>query len=282
MSRRWLASLAALLLVACAAAERSGFLPRTIGAESTHRGFFIRDAARAAVIIWNNGWLESGAHHLCDPLSDDALAGPPAAVKTLSRSSAEEPRVLLYVVCTDYALDWSSLAAWREEETRVAERLEALVAQFVAAGVRPERIVLAGQSLGGWMGLVVAARRRVEVGGVLAFAPGFAPAHATRPAAWWGFMAKRGSAIASRLDVPALVYAYPDDPWDLPQHLAFLARFPGVEFVSLDLRGRCALTMGVHLTAYAPCFEAAERVRLAAFLARVFAQRASTSGPSSQ
>jgi pimeloyl-ACP methyl ester carboxylesterase len=279
--RRALAALAVGALAACASVPPSGdFLAGTVGADRQGDRLVIVEPAEAIVVIWHNGWLRSDSYHLCDPRDDAARAGPPPVVKALA--GRRDRRVVLYVHCTHYALDWSSVPDWWREADTVAAQFEKLVGDFTMAGVPSERIVLAGQSLGGWMALVVAARVRIRLGGVIAFAPGFAPEHVRRNQVWWAEMATASRDLAATLNVPSLVYAYEDDPWDLPEHLKFLAGIAGVEFVVIRRGDLACPVSDVHLSAYAPCFADRERRRIETFVDRAAAQRLSTSGPKSQ
>lgn len=221
---------------------------------------------RLLLVIYNHGSRAEFRRDRCRPEPARPDATTPAAVAGLAGEAVGGLKVAVFAFCT--AAGYGDFEADSGEgEPKVVKRaaeIAALAARFAAAGVPPRRIVLAGQSAGGWAALLAAAGSRLPLGGVLAFAPAFAGEAEDRAPAWQRLRDAQAAGLAAAALPPALVYGFPGDPYEPPADLGFLAAVPGVEVVAPA--AGCTAPRP-HLTAFAGCFAAAERTRLLGFLA---------------
>ena len=114
---------------------------------------------------------------------------------------------------------------------------------FIARGIQPRHLFLAGHSNGGWTSLMMMRNVNKRFNGVIAYAPAFAGKRSeVRFAPWWRNTV-RPNQIKDMLKAPsmdALVFAYENDAYNRPQDLEFLrANYPlvgasGVDLVAYD------------------------------------------------
>lgn len=151
-------------------------------------------------------------------------------------------------------------------EQRAAD-LEVAVARFTAQGFAPERIFLLGHSAGGWAALWALRDGDPPVAGVIAFAPAFAGPRRDRSAGWQWLRDTHVRDLQRSERLPALVFAYRDDPFEDPRTLAFLEDIRGIELVVLD-PGRCPGT-SAHRAVFSRCvMDADARARMRRFIER--------------
>ncbi|SMF83771.1 hypothetical protein SAMN06265365_15111 [Tistlia consotensis] len=225
------------------------------------------------LVIYNHGSRAEFRQDRCDPTG----GGTPPAVAGLAGRPAGRLTVAVFAFCTRTRLGRFDERTGEGEPKVVlrAAEIAGLAARFAAAGVPPRRIVLAGQSAGGWASLLAAARSGEPLGGVIAFAPAFAGKAAGRPARWRQLRDAQAAELAARPRLPALVYAFPGDRFEPPADLAFLAGVPDLTLVTWQPpAGVACARHEAHLGAFTDCFRAAEEGRLLGFLA----ERARTAG----
>lgn len=221
------------------------------------------------LVIYSHGSRPEFRRDRCRPRGDTT----PEVVRDLAGLPAGDLTVAVFALCTQ-ALTGSFEARSGIGEPKVVERareIAELARRFTEAGVPPRRIVLAGQSAGGWASLLAAARGDLPLGGVIAFAPAFAGRSEGRPEAWQVLREAQAAELVETLaadprqGTPLLVYAFAGDPYEAPAELAFLGALPEATMRSGPPAAECA-PHEPHLRAFADCFRA-ERQRLLAFLA---------------
>lgn len=144
--------------------------------------------------------------------------------------------VSVYAVCTPSRTGEFDHAE-RSGEPKIVKRardLEASVERFVEAGFAPGRILLLGHSAGGWASLLAARDGDPPMAGVIAFAPAFAGPLRTRSAGWQWLRDAQADRLADSERLPALVFTYRGDRFELPRALDFLREIPDLHMVVLD------------------------------------------------
>ncbi|RMF38861.1 MAG: alpha/beta hydrolase [Alphaproteobacteria bacterium] len=195
--------------------DHPGSLPKRNKPYETIPDFALPDPARATVVIYSHGTSNSQEEENCSAPGNDV----PPSLRALTRDG-----VYIWYLCSRVALRTppqqpERYVLWRMEE--VADAIE----MFLAAGVRPERLFLAGHSAGGWTSLMMARDWMGRLGGIIAYAPAFAGTRADareRPE-WRG--EARPRMVRRMLEarrMRALVFAYEADEFNRPQELRFL------------------------------------------------------------
>lgn len=114
---------------------------------------------------------------------------------------------------------------------------------FLARGVHPKHLFLAGHSNGAWTSLMMMRDVNKRFNGVIAYAPAFAGKRSESTIAPWWRRTVRPNQIKEMLKAPsmdALVFAYENDAYNRPQELRFLQdSYPlrntnGVDLISYD------------------------------------------------
>ncbi len=213
------------------------------------------------VLVYNHGSRAEFRRDRCRPRDGTT----PPAIAGLAGREVAGLRIAVFAFCTASRLGRFDETTGRGEPKlllRTAE-IAALVRQLRAAGVPARRLVLAGQSAGGWAALLAAARAKAAPGGVIAFAPGFAGRAAGRPDSWRRLRQELAAELADAGAVPALIYAFEGDAFEPPEDLAFLGARAGTD---LQVRSVGACGGAPHLGAFTDCFRAAEQARLLRFL----------------
>lgn len=256
----------ALLLGACTATiqgnatletDATAAIPRIVGDNWTAEDLRIENPEAATVIIYSHGTRRSWYYDDCE------LPGyrPPPILTKLDGGD-----VYLVRHCS-LAVEEATQSDAGNQVYRKAAEITRLAEGYAANGVNPSRIFLTGNSNGGWSSLIAFTRSPDSFGGVVAFAPAFAGRRSERwVLPWWGNEVRprqvRELSEAARLR--ALVYAYPGDPFNRPQDLAFLpeAHPDTIELVSYS----CGLA-NPHGTYRRDCREAETRAAILAFIA---------------
>ncbi len=193
--------------------------------------------AEDVVLIWTDGSAGQGVPQFC-PENPGAL---PELIQTLHRKQIPAGRITVYVHCPTVLgdFDWESRSGKGKAE-RVAEAIHREIDRFVSKGISPRRIVVAGQSSGGWASLIVARDWGKRLGGTIAFAPAdhglYKPlVMDTEGLTGWTLLKSLNfNDLLSSDQMPALIYAFPGDPFSSPNELSLLSHIPGarVDFVS--------------------------------------------------
>lgn len=208
------------------------------------------------VVIFNHGTNDSRVRHTCNERRDIPL---------VLRRFAGAEKLQIHYLCS------KATNRSRERSYTYDRALEIahVIYQYRAKGIPARNIFLMGQSAGAWSALIAARRYGDRFNALIGFAPAF---HGTR--AYWkkrGYRIKHGRVprmqaiqaheiAAGRVN--ALIYAFPKDNYNAPEHLAFLKKIPGVEFI---VTGACRAG---HSTGYTPCFADAEFKRIRNFIAQ--------------
>lgn len=157
-----------------------------------------------------------------------------------------------------------NMAAGQSMSEARAPELEQVIRGYLAQGIAERNIFVAGHSMGGWAAILVAARRQVEIGGVIAFAPANGVWTRDRRGPYqWAAYARQRTATESLPRLEALIYMFERDPFNGPEDLAFLQAVPGVDYVAAPA---CA-PGSPHNTASRGCFRDAEQERIRRFIA---------------
>lgn len=152
-----------------------------------------------------------------------------------------------------------------------ARDIEGLVRSYVADGVPPGLIFLAGHSMGGWAALEVARAESVQIGGIIAFAPAHAWQKSLRTPNHHRLQQTSVEAVSQARHIDGLVFVFRNDPFNNPDDLAPLARVPGIDFVGLDNRVIEGADCGrafAHALHREECFRHTQRARIANFIER--------------
>ena len=187
----------------------------------------ISAAKRATVIVYQHGTRRPYSRENCEKRVNEI----PASITALEA----EPGTYIWFLCSTATDDGArgSYIFKRVEET------DAILDELLAAGVAPKNIFLVGHSAGGWASLMAAQASGDKFNAAIVFAPACCGSREeiksfplwrkkTRPA--------QVRQMLSAEELRALVFAYPDDPFNREEELQFLtAQFPAsVELIAYD------------------------------------------------
>lgn len=259
-------TLACLLLAALLSgcmSPRSYFFPPDGAVVGDKGAFSVTNPANSIVILYTPGSATNDTLGSCGP------GMVPTVLRSLEGSTIGGKRVLIHMYCslaTGMLVGGMSMAEAR------APDLERVVASYGPQGVPPRQIFVAGHSMGGWAAVLVSARRKVEIGGIIAFAPanGVWEKHLRR-GEHWAAVERQRTAVVGLDRMTGLVYAFHGDTFNAPEDLEFLGQLPGLNFVALQGSaigdGSCGRTFA-HALASTACFDKAESERIRTFIAR--------------
>jgi len=178
-------------------------------------------------------------------------------------------KVLVYSLCSTSVESPSPTSAGKQVYLRKKE-INFAIDAFLARGIKPKHIFLAGHSNGAWTSLMMMRDVNKRFNGAIAYAPAFAGKRSDIVfAPWWRNIARprqiKDMLGASRMD--ALVFAYERDAYNRPQDLMFLSEnYPyqgnhGVSFVSYDCKNKSA-----HQTFRNDCYLARTKQQIGEFI----------------
>lgn len=153
-----------------------------------------------------------------------------------------DKQTMVYRLCSTATEAPAISSAGRQVYLRKIEINHAIDA-FIARGVKPRHLFLAGHSNGGWTSLMMMRDVNKRFNGVIAYAPAFAGKRSEVSFAPWWRNTVRPKQIKDMLKAPnmdALVFAYERDNYNRPEDLEFLpANYPlvgssGVDLVAYD------------------------------------------------
>ena len=159
-----------------------------------------------------------------------------------SLAALRDNKTMVYRLCSTATESPAISSAGKQVFLRKIEINYAIDA-FLARGVKPKHIFLAGHSNGAWTSLMMMRDVNQRFNGVIAYAPAFAGKRKEAKVAPWWRRTVRPKQIEYMLGAPtmdALVFAYGNDDYNRPQDLRFLEKrypynkFTGVDFVSYD------------------------------------------------
>ncbi len=167
------------------------------------------------VIIYNHG---ISAPQQREPCYMPYNRPPPSLQQLVS------DHLLVYSLCSTAIESPLPSSAGKQVYLRKQEISHAIDA-FLARGILPRHLFLAGHSNGGWTSLMMARDTDKRFNGIIAFAPAFAGKRSEAKMFPWWRKEVRPRQIADMLSAPrmdALVFAYDNDPYNRPQDLLFL------------------------------------------------------------
>ncbi len=240
--------------------------------------------AATAVLIYLPGSAAEGTPDVCAPLAP--VGGTtPYVVQELAGRSLAGKRLAVFGFCT--ATKVGSFRRDRYAGTpKVMGRhddLRRLARAFLARGLPPDNLFLAGHSAGAWAALLLERNDPDALNAVLAFAPAFAGARDTRSPSWRQLRQEMVEYLrrAPRLD--SLVFAFAGDPFNRPRDLAFLAGIAGSSLVGLpsdSIDGVACSAATPHRVPFLDCFARTQLDDLEFFLAhRLAGARPGAGGP---
>ena len=203
-------------------AAKSGFMssepglsPVSFRSPGTSTRLSVSAPSRKTIIIYSPG--TKSPQHVEDCRHADYA--PPPAVMALKR----DPDTHVYYLCprsTDEGVPGAYIFGRARE-------IEKAVDAFIRRGIDPRNIFLAGHSAGAWSSMMLMGKVGRKFNAVIAFGPACCyPRSVTgrSPYAYWRQVV-RPFQMAMMTAAPrfeALVFAYPDDPFNRPDDLAFL------------------------------------------------------------
>lgn len=131
---------------------------------------------------------------------------------------------LVYPLCSTSIESPAISSAGKQVYLRKIEINYAIDA-FLARGIKPQNLFLAGHSNGGWTSLMMMKDVNQRFNGVIAYAPAFAGKRSEVSFAPWWRNTVRPKQIKDMLRAPnmdALVFAYEGDAYNRPEDLQFL------------------------------------------------------------
>jgi len=210
-------------------------------------------AAQQRVIIYNHGTHLSFEREACFLPINQA----PESLVQLSLDSPQK-RLLVYRLCSTAIEDTHEPADAGKQVYLRKQEINTVIDAFLAKGILPKHLFLAGHSNGGWTSLMMMRDVNKRFNGVIAFAPAFAGRRDEENAFPWWRRQARPAQIKDMLGAPemdALVFAYDNDAYNRPQDLTFLTdKYPrkdkhGVELVSYG----CSSFYPAHVTFWKDC-----------------------------
>ena len=145
---------------------------------------------------------------------------PPKSILAL-----RDNKTLVYKLCSTATESPAISSAGKQVFLRKLE-INFAIDAFLARGILPKNIFLAGHSNGGWTSLMMMQDVNKRFNGVIAFAPAFAGRRKEASYAPWWRKTVRPNQIKEMLkasEMDALVFAYENDAFNRPQELEFLA-----------------------------------------------------------
>lgn len=247
----------AIFLSACSSL---GTNTKTSITEAIYKIPFPSPSAEQRVIIYNHGITRPQQIEPCFL----SYNNPPESLAALS-----DKRTLVYKICSTATEAPAILSAGKQVYLRKIE-INFAIDAFLARGVLPKHLFLAGHSNGAWTSLMMMRDVNKRFNGAIAFAPAFSGKRSEVKFAPWWRKTVRPRQIKEMLmspDMDALVFGYENDPYNRPQELQFLAHnYPlvgsgGVELVSYD----CGLR-NAHQTFRKDCRKAETTQRILRFI----------------
>lgn len=211
-------------------ASHSQYVPASFADEHTPTA--IPYPENTILLIYNHGSQAEHKKDYCYPNSWTT----PTLIKNLSGEKISRFEIVVYAYCSPWRFGGYN-GMLRMGEPKVIKRaksIEKLVEQFINNGVANERIFLVGHSAGAWASLLVARRGNVSFNSVIGFAPAFSGKRENRSEGWWHLRDQQVDYLQEASSLPALIYAFEDDPYNDVKALNFLRDINGVVFISTD------------------------------------------------
>jgi len=173
-----------------------------------------------------------------------------------SLTALRDNKTLVYQLCSTSTESPAISSAGRQVYLRKIEINYAIDA-FLARGIQPKHLFLAGHSNGAWTSLMMMRDVNKRFNGVIAFAPAFAGRRNEVNIAPWWRNTVRPNQIKDMLGAPmmdALVFSYENDAYNRPQELQFLSsNYPLVGSNGIDLVSYGCGLRNAHVTYRKDC-----------------------------
>lgn len=196
------------------------------------------------VLIFNMGASASGVRSKCDDFT------VPASIKAMIKLD-----VKIYIPCSQVTEPFiTAVLPWmyKKHSFMRADELESEIDKLLSAGVSKDNIFLSGQSQGGWVSILAAARYPEKFNSIIAFAPG--PGLGEMK---YSFFSRREmnrqfhyDEVSKAEKIKGLIFYYENDSYGKPEELSFLPEKYGPD-LRLITYG-CDIPEG-HFTAYYDC-----------------------------
>ena len=261
-----------LLIVSCLHAKAN--VPGEFVPKKNHwhnsRGFSIPNPSDKAVVVFLHGSVIEKLDDTCDPNGEVPGFSVPEVIRQLAGAKVAGLEVVIFAPCTGQATHLGEPLKIDQRVTAIEQTLE----ELGRAGVDPSRIVLVGQSAGGWAALLHEKRNPGSVNSVIAFAPAFAGKKRGRPDIWQRRHEEQAAEIASAERMPALVFAFENDAYNTPDDLSFLSRIKGTTLLRMPDKHIAGVACEIpffassHGQAYRKCFRDTQAEVLLGFLGK--------------
>lgn len=196
-------------------------------------------AQQQIIVIYNHGVTRPQEREPCYMWYNK----PPPSLNAQTSTN-----LLVYSLCSTAVESPSPTSAGRQVYLRKQE-INFAIDAFLARGIHPKNLFLAGHSNGAWTSLMMMRDVNKRFNGVIAYAPAFAGKRSDASfAPWWRNVA-RPSQIKYMLgakQMDALVFAYEKDAYNRPKDLRFLNEYyplqgdNGVELIAYSCSNRNA------------------------------------------
>jgi len=218
-----------LALGACATGK-SYFFPRDAVVQKEDGKFLIENPQDSIVVLWTPGSNHNSKVQPCH-----YAASAPDLIYDLQDVKIDGKQVIVHGYCS---LALGNLRAGRSMSEARAPELEDIIREYIAQGVKPKNIFVSGHSMGGWASILVAARKEVQIGGFIAFAPanGIWTADKRTPS-HWAAVRRQKSAVEGIERLDGLLFLFEGDPYNSPEDLAFMKNIPGIDFRAIAACG---------------------------------------------
>ncbi len=209
-----------------AANGKSQFSPFEMATVNADGTFIILRPIDTIIVLYTDGSESNSKLGPCRP-----MAGAGSLTYHLAGTKIAGKSVLVH--------GYSSRAKGGLPKQSMAEArapdLERIIEEYHRQGVPPAQVFVSGFSMGGWTALLVGVRKKVEIGGFIAFSPANGvwtkdrrgPQHD-------GVVARQRTAVANLNRLDGMVFSIYGDPYNSPSDLEHLAKIPGIEFLTSE------------------------------------------------
>lgn len=258
-----------LLVVTClhAKANVGEFVPKKDHWKNS-LGFNIPNAKSKAVVVFLHGSSIEKLDDTCDPNGEVPGFSVPEVIRDLAGTKVAGLDLVVFAPCDGRATNLGEPIKIEQRVTAIEQTLKGLG----QAGIDPSRIVLVGQSAGGWAALLHEKRHPGSVNSVIAFAPAFAGKKRARTDLWQQRHDEQAAEIASAESMSALVFAFDNDAYNTPDDLSFLSRIKGTTLLRMPDKNiggvvcEIPLFASSHGQAYRKCFSNTQTAVLLGFI----------------
>ena len=249
--------------------------PPPLGADDTRPFAWDRPEGNA-VIIYLTGSTAEPKPDACD--TSRPGGNVPETITDLAAQTLSGVRLSVFAFCTP-----TKVGGWNQpggdKIPKVISRaweLQDLLLFAERQGIPRNRIFVAGQSAGGWAGLLVQRWGQAQMGGLIAFAPAFAGRDGRRPKVWQEERDRQVLEISSASALNALVFGFERNPYEAPKAMTWLASRADVDYVALSserIAGMACEHRDPHTTVFRDCFRETQQQWILSYIAEQLAGR---------